>query len=354
MWAQDRIVRLLLVASDPLDVARGSGTAMAIARLRAALLSADVSVPVLTPPAHPRSATLQRWRLTHAAPPVGGYDAVLGVNGDGWRIAEQLEVPFIALVKAMYTRALRWEHGAAAIALRFNARWERTGLRHAGCIIAPSHDAADAVIHDYGCEPARVRVIPEPFDTEAWSLALPVRERRGTRVLCVAHMYPRKRIVDLIDAWPLVLRALPDARLDIIGDGPDLRSVSRHAIKLHSVYLHGYVGHPDILEFYARAGAFALPSAQETFGYAVVEALASGLPVVVAASGSLPEIVAGAVAETVPAGDIEALASAIVRSLDEDTRTRAASINPVRAAAYDSRIVARMLIDTVNEMRAAR
>lgn len=345
-------MRLLLAASEPLDIARGSGTAMAVARLRVALHAAGVSVPILAPPRRGPSATFDRWRFNRRADRIGGgYDAVLGVGGDGWRVAEQLGVPFVALLKAMYSRALPWERGATAAVLRVHARWESEGLRRADRVIAPSHHTAAAAVQDYGVAASRIRVIPEPFDNDAWRSALPTRERLGNRVLCVAHMYPRKRVGDLIDAWPLVLRACPRARLDIIGDGPDLRHVARRAVHLPSVFVHGHVGHPDILEFYSRADSFCLPSAQETFGYAVVEAFASGLPVVVADAGALPEIITGGVAETVPVGDARALAGAIARSLERDVRQTAASINVQRAAVFDSRIVAQRIVDAVNELR---
>jgi glycosyltransferase involved in cell wall biosynthesis len=347
-------VRLLLISSDPLDVEHGSGTAMAIARLRSALAGSDVDVPVLTPARRGRSATLTRWRFNRRVAVRQRYDAVLGVGGDGWRVAERLNLPYVALAKAMYARAARSERGATVIALRMHAAWEKAGLRRADCVIAPSHDTAEALVHDYGCDAKRIRVIPEPFDLQAWRQALPQRERRGDRVLCVAHLYPRKRVRDLIRAWPRVQRARPDARLDVVGDGPELHAIARRARGLRGVYLHGHVDHPEVLEFFARASSFVLPSVQETFGYAVVEALASGLPAVVAAAGALPEIVAGAVHESFPAGDIDLLAAAVLRSLDRDVRERAAELNPRRAETFDSATVAQGIVEIVEELRRTR
>jgi len=346
-------MRLLLVTSGPLDVSRGSGTAMAVSRLRAALRAADVSVPVLAPRRRGRSGTLGRWRFNRSlrARDLNRFDAVLGIDGDAWRVAAALEVPFIALIKAQYSRALAWERGATAVALRVHARWERAGALAADCVVAPSRYAADAVIQDYGVGAARVRVIPEPFPLDEWRAELPARERTGRRVLCVAHLYPRKRVSELIDAWPLVARERPDARLDIVGDGPQLRDLTRRAAGMRTVFMHGHVEHPSILEYYARSDSFCLPSAQETFGYAAVEAMASGLPLVVAAVGALPEVAQGAVAESVPVGNAPALANAVLWSLDTQVRDRAAAVNPGCAAAFDPRAVARQLIDAVNELR---
>jgi len=348
-------MRLVLLTSEPLDVARGSGTAMSLRRLRAALALRGVTAPVLSPPHRTLGGTLARGRFNRSvrAGRYAGYDAVLGVGGDGWRVAAQLAVPFIVLIKAMYSRALRYERGLTAAALRRHAHWERDGIRRADCVVAPSHDAADAAVRDYGADPTRLRVIPEPFDAAEWTAALPARERWGTRVLCVAHMYPRKRVGDLVDAWPEVVQARPDARLDIVGDGPELRRIARHADDVSSVFLHGHVEHPQILEFFARADAFCLPSAQETFGYAVVEAMASGLTVVVADTGALAEVTAGAIAEYVTGSDAHALATALLRSLEPDRRREAASVNPARARAFSPEAVADSIIAVVDELRLA-
>jgi len=345
-------MRLALMTSEPLDVARGSGTAMALQRLRSALALRDVSTPVISPRRHTGSHTVDRWLFNRdlRARDLDRYDAVLGVNGDGWQVAGDLGVPFVVLLKAMYSRAAAYERSATAAVLRLHAHWERQGTRRADCVIAPSHDAAASVIADYGADPARTRVIPEPFDAAAWWDALPAREKSGQRVLCVAHLYPRKQVASLVDAWPLVTQQRPDARLDVVGDGPELRRITQRAQHVPSVFLHGHIGHPHILELYARADAFCLPSAQETFGYAAVEAMASGLPLVLAADGALAEITAGAVAEHVMVDDASALAAAIVRSLDPAVRARAATESPQRARSFTPESVADAMVETVNEL----
>lgn len=332
---------MLIVSAEPLDVARGSGTAVAVAELRRALAAVGVGAPVM------RTSSLR-----HRGPSgVFAYDAILGVGGAGWRLAAASGIPCIALIKAFYAGAREHERGVARAVLSLRARAEQRGLGAADAVIAPSRFAAEAVTQVYGLDPARVHVVPEPFDAVAWQRALPAVARDPLRVLCVAHLYPRKRVIDLVHAWPAVLARVPQARLDIVGDGPELRHLVRASQGVSGCYLHGYVGRDAARQFYARAACFCLPSAQETFGYAAVEAMATGLPLVVADAGSLPEVCAGAMHEAVPVEAPAALAEAIVRALRDEAREVAARRNPERAAAFAPAAVAKRLLEIVDATR---
>lgn len=349
-------MRYVIVSSEPAGAARGSGTAVAISRLRAALRDAGVSAPVMRPKAIGVSQTLTRARFNDrlAQRELFDTDAVLGVNGDGWRMAEHNDVPFVALVKAFYAGAARYERGVTRRLLDLQARWEQEGARHAAAVIVPSSFAADAVIHEYGVDRRHVHVVTEPFDVNEWRAALPRMAPDRERVLCVARLYPRKRLADLLAAWPAVHDARPQARLDIVGGGPQLRHLAHAARGLHSCRVHGHVAPNRLPQLYARAAVFCLPSGQETFGYAVVEAMASGMRLVVSGSGSLPEISAGADAEVVPEGDVHALSVALIAALEraEDERDRERSVQ--RAYDFDAKRSARRLIDVVTHVQSSQ
>ena len=335
--ATNAIQRVAIVTRGALDVARGSGTAVAIVRLRRALVEAGVISAVVTEPSW-RVAAFGRPARDHVE--LAGYDAVLGIDGAGRDLAAHAGLPFIALIKALYAGVLPNENALVRAMLVRSLVIEMTGAREADAVVAPSQFAAAAVVREYGANRAAVHVIPEPFDVDEWRASLPPRERAGNRVLCVAHLYPRKRVIDLLGAWPRVLAARPDARLDIVGNGPELRTLERRARFLDGCYLHGFVRPEAALEFYARADSFCLPSAQETFGYAAVEAMASGLPIVGADAGALPEITDGAVARLVPTASPSALADAIVWSLQPSVRTEAEHRNPERTRDFDPSFVA--------------
>lgn len=342
------ITRVAIVMRGALDVALSSGTAIAVIGLRRALAAAGVRADVFDM----RTSAFARVALRRSGGPL--YDAVLGVDGAGYQLAGAADVPFVVLVKAFYAGTLQHERPAVRLALLRSLAIELKGARRADAVVVPSNFAAAAVREAYGLEPDRVHVVPEPFDLGAWRAALPVRVRTGTRVLCVAHLYPRKRVADLLDAWPLVHARRPHARLDVVGAGPELRALERRGRDLPACYLHGFTPPAAVTEFYARADAFCLPSAQETFGYSVVEAMGSALPVVVGDAGALPELLRGAVGEAVPVGDVQRLAEAVLRSLEPSNRAAAARRNPQRARTFAPSTVAAQLLEVVRQAAQRR
>ncbi|MGZ3440604.1 MAG: glycosyltransferase family 4 protein [Polyangia bacterium] len=137
-------------------------------------------------------------------------------------------------------------------------------------------------------------------------------------VACVSRLAPEKGVDVLIRAMARVGR---DALLVLAGDGPDLdvcRALAR------SLGLHDHVRflglRDDVERIYAAADVVVMPSLwDEAFGLVVVEAMASARPVVVTASGAMPDIVvSGTGGLVVPKRDEVSLAGAIGRLLDDD------------------------------------
>ncbi|MEO8897235.1 MAG: glycosyltransferase family 4 protein [Candidatus Dormibacter sp.] len=326
-----------LLTSEAADVRRGSGTAVAAANLAEALALNGVQLAIFRGRDHPLGHGVARARFNRAAwcdPSM--YDAVLGIGGDGQAMAARSGLPFVALPKALYGCVMAHEGGLTRMLLRGHAALERRSAVGASLVVVPSRFAASVVHQDFGVTWSRIEVIPEPFPATRWWSAAPAAEREGRRALVVAHLYRRKRVADVIAAWPAVRRVHHHAVLDVAGDGPAGASLRRAAAGVDGVRLHGHVAPDQLRGMYARADVLVSASAHETFGYAVVEGLASGLPVVAAAAPAVVELCEGAVAEQVEVGDVAALAHAISASLDPAVAQAAAATNPELSARFES------------------
>lgn len=109
---------------------------------------------------------------------------------------------------------------------------------------------------------------------------------------CGRLLDENKRFSDLIQAFAHVQRQLPNARLLIVGEGPDealLRSLAGQLGVAEHVIFAGYQG--ETRPFYEVMNIFALASAHEAFGLVLVEAMFAGLPIVATRVGGIPTVV---------------------------------------------------------------
>jgi glycosyltransferase involved in cell wall biosynthesis len=87
-----------------------------------------------------------------------------------------------------------------------------------------------------------------------------------------------------------ILQALPHARLALVGDGPQRKTLEHHFRGL-PVHVAGFLHGEELASAYASSDIFVMPSRTETLGLVILEAMASGLPVVAARAGGIPELI---------------------------------------------------------------
>ncbi len=125
-------------------------------------------------------------------------------------------------------------------------------------------------------------------------------ERIAERLLAVSDLYVQKNFETLLRAVALLAPDYPALRLDIAGRELDpayaasLRTLCAELGIRDRVTFLGGLPPDDIAELYRRAKVFAFPSLVETFGNPLVEAMASGIPIVCSDSAAMPEITGGA------------------------------------------------------------
>jgi len=156
-------------------------------------------------------------------------------------------------------------------------------------IYAPSRSTA-ADLAERGIEAARIVVHPRGVDAERFRPDLRGRFfenlglERQFKILYVGRVSREKSLDVLADAFRTVHAHRPDARLIVVGDGPYLEEMRAQTADLPVVYT-GYLQGEALVNAYAGADLFVFPSATDTFGNVVLEAQASGLPVVVTSAG---------------------------------------------------------------------
>jgi glycosyltransferase involved in cell wall biosynthesis len=114
-------------------------------------------------------------------------------------------------------------------------------------------------------------------------------------ILTVNHLHPRKRVNLLLQAMPTILKQHPHTTALIIGIGPEeahlKKMVQDLGLSKEQVIFTGFVPEAELASYYALADVYAHMCREESFGLAVLEASANGLPVVAANEGGVGEIV---------------------------------------------------------------
>lgn len=130
---------------------------------------------------------------------------------------------------------------------------------------------------------ARVHTVRCGVDVTAFSPSPRREDGDGNEILCVAALSRRKGHGVLLDAVARVRAGGAAPRLTLVGDGPEREQLERRAAELglgDAVRFAGAVGHDRVGDFYAQADVFCLPSFGEGVPTVLMEAMASGLPVV--------------------------------------------------------------------------
>jgi glycosyltransferase involved in cell wall biosynthesis len=195
-------------------------------------------------------------------------------------------------------------------------------------VVMPVSTALRDGIRAIGAE-ANFRIVPNVVDTGVFHPNGTKPARSGpTRLIGVGSLYDAKGWEHLLDALALVDREL---HLDLIGDGilrPDLEARAAQLGVADKVTFHGWRPKEEVAERLREADLFVITSQYDSNPCAVIEALASGVPVVATAVGGIPEMVTDGMGLLAEPGDPDSIADAIDTALaqtwDHDAIARTA------------------------------
>lgn len=174
----------------------------------------------------------------------------------------------------------------------------------------------------------KLRVVHCGVDVSVFRLPDSERDAQVPEILTVGRLVPVKGQALLVEAMAELRRRGLEARLTIVGDGPqmpELRSLAKRLGVEDRIELAGAVGQNEIRSYYARADVFALPSLAEGLPVVLIEALAMGIPVVASRITGIPELVEEGVSGLlVTPGRSDELAGALETLLAEPAERRRA------------------------------
>ncbi len=144
-------------------------------------------------------------------------------------------------------------------------------------------------------------------------------------IIHVSNFRPVKRAAAVIDIFDRIRQRVPSSRLLLVGDGPDLDKACKRARALGLADAVEPLGEQEeVVPLLSVADLFLLPSEQESFGLAALEAMACQVPVVASRVGGLPEVIDDGVTGFLhPPDDLDAMAASAVALLTDPAHHRA-------------------------------
>ncbi|MFZ2088623.1 MAG: glycosyltransferase [Desulfobaccales bacterium] len=187
----------------------------------------------------------------------------------------------------------------------------------ADCVFVPSQSTAQELV-EKGFRPDKLRLTPRGVDLKGFQPAkrngfLESRHnvRDGLKLLYVGRVSKEKNLQLLARTFKALSRQRPDLNLIVVGEGPYYEEMQQELQGTRTVFT-GYLTGEDLAAAYASCDLFVFPSTTDTFGNVVLEAQASGIPVIVSDVGGPQEnVIPGETGLIVPATE-EGLTRAIL------------------------------------------
>jgi len=253
---------------------------------------------------------------------LSAYDichAIIGFPAGMIAYLNRKRLPYIVSLRGSDVPGFNQRFSAQYVILKpvFRRIW-----RNAAAVIANSDGLRDLA---HQTDDVPIGVIPNGVDTNEFTPA-EIFTGPGPRLICVSRLIARKGIDYLIRAMPAIIEKHPEATLSILGGGnieEELNGLVRTMGLSDAVRLTGRVAHEKLPARYREADVFVLPSKNEGMSNTVLEAVASGLPVVGTTVGGNSDLVRnGDNGLLVEREDSAALADAILKIAEDPGAAR--------------------------------
>lgn len=249
------------------------------------------------------------------------------------------------------------------------ARKLREVFSEAQLVLARS-ESLQQRLAELGCPPEKLRLNRTPIPMDHLQAAIRHAPADGHwRLVQACRLIPKKGILTMLEAMDRVVTILPGTRYVLCGDGPLMEAVKRIVAERQlqrNVELRGWLSQDDLRKEFYRAHVFVHPSEvapdsdQEGIPNSMLEAMATGLPVVATRHGGIPEAVTdGQDGLLVPEQDSNALSGAIIKLLhdhalyDRLSANAAQSVRSKFSAALQNSVLEDLYFEAIAAAQAA-
>ncbi len=203
-----------------------------------------------------------------------------------------------------------------------------------------------------------VKIIPDGINLEKFNpnnKDSQIRKKYGNNILLyVGPFYNRKKIPILLKAMPLIIKKIPDIHLILIGKG-EVWNGCKNLAKLLGIQQHtsflGFVQEELLRKYYASSKLFILPSEIEGFGQVILEAMASGIPVICANKPPMSKVIENG-GKTFILNNPQDLSKKLIELLFDDKERLTLSQNALMVAKkYQWKQIANKYINFIKEIK---
>lgn len=215
-------------------------------------------------------------------------------------------------------------------------------------IITVSSSLQSAIIKQFNINPIHLKVIPNLIDTKKNFFKDKAIQKKNM-ICSVGNLVPRKRFDMVIKAFNQCLKNIPELELHIAGEGPEKHNLKALAKELgieKKVFFLGFKTPKELNNLYNRSKLFVLASEIETFGIVLIEALATGTPVVSTDSGGVRDIILNEKnGYLIPQNNLSELTSKMLTILKEEVTFDPDKLSQYIYDHFSAEVITKKIID---------